>query len=634
MKLHYIFFTFTIFYYSLGLSQTFKDKTSIDKLLNTLKETKDHSIAVELYQLSLQQENDSIDLEVAVALMQFYYKIRNWEETNHFAHRALKYANLRSHQTYKVKAENYLANQYLEVVKYDSAYYYFYTAGKNYKILGDSLRLGKVLLNMSIIEKNVHDYYTAMNTSIRAEQLIIPYQDNRLLGSIYNNLGIISNELGRYDQAIDYHKKALTYRKEIKNSPPELWIGSINNIAIVYKKKKQYIKAKNYLEKAIEYENLSDFPQVYATILDNLGHTYFLLGDTKQSGLLLSKALNIREENNDIPGKIVSYLHFADFYKDNNTNQAENYVRKAITLSKTINNQRDLISGLKFLALMESPDNKALSSYVSLRDSLVTQQNVSSLRLNRIKYESDVLIQEKLNALQLISLKEVQLKNRNIIIGLLASIVALVLLLIYWIYRTYRTESNLHHEFNHRVRNNLNHISYYILKLKKHPEHTSFKDSIKELETVIHSQQLLFSILEKNNTSKTIVLNEYLEILINHIMKSYPEFQIVFQFDMQKSLIPPEKASVVGIIINEFLTNAFKYGFNKKLQNTINITLKIDSDKKKCLQLFCSGKPWNPKLYDKSTSSGFFIMRSLAENMKASIDISFEKKSILQLIIP
>ena len=110
---------------------------------------------------------DSIHIDNTVALMQSAYRKKNWKKANQVAHEVLIKAKELQNVPYLAKAKNYLGNLHLKEAQYDSAYYYFYNAGKDYRVLGDSLRLGKILLNMSIIEKNVNDYYTAINTATK-----------------------------------------------------------------------------------------------------------------------------------------------------------------------------------------------------------------------------------------------------------------------------------------------------------------------------------------------------------------------------------------------------------------------------------------------------------------------------------
>ncbi len=107
---------------------------------------------------------------------------------------------------------------------------------------------------------------------------------------ILNSLGYIYAEEGiNLDEAEDLIKKAL----EIKPSSP----AYLDSLGWVYFKKKDYLKAKEYVEKASQ--SLKD-----PVILEHLGDIYYCLGETEEAEKIWKEALEIQPQSKTIKQKL------------------------------------------------------------------------------------------------------------------------------------------------------------------------------------------------------------------------------------------------------------------------------------------------------------------------------------------
>ena len=98
--------------------------------------------------------------------------------------------------------------------------------------------------------------------------------------------------------------------------------------------------------------------------------------------------------------------------------------------------------------------------------------------------------------------------------------------------------------------------------------------------------------------------------------------------------IPADKSFPLGLVINEFLTNSYKYAFKQHEKGTISINLHADKNGLK-LQLSDNGKGL-PKEFDieKTESFGMRIMKLLSEQLKGTFSLDNTKGVKLTVQFP
>jgi two-component sensor histidine kinase len=132
------------------------------------------------------------------------------------------------------------------------------------------------------------------------------------------------------------------------------------------------------------------------------------------------------------------------------------------------------------------------------------------------------------------------------------------------------TNEILTKELHHRVKNNMQLIiSMYRLKLAKY-SNVDINNSLNEIELTIQSMSKTHEMLYSNNDLKYINTKDYINDLLSKI-KAINHKNITINQDIEDSL-DVEKSIYIGIIINELVTNSFKYAF-KGDTGIINIKL-------------------------------------------------------------
>jgi len=132
-------------------------------------------------------------------------------------------------------------------------------------------------------------------------------------------------------------------------------------------------------------------------------------------------------------------------------------------------------------------------------------------------------------------------------------------------------------ELHHRIKNNMQFIiSLYRFKLSN-SKSDQIEQKLNEAEISVQAMSSIHELLYKQNNLKQINTYEFFNDLVNKIEKSFQNKDIKIFFDIQTSL-PIQNSIYCGIILNELITNAFKYAF-KNMQGDISIILKKEDNK-------------------------------------------------------
>ncbi|HEY0245403.1 MAG TPA: sensor histidine kinase, partial [Mucilaginibacter sp.] len=206
----------------------------------------------------------------------------------------------------------------------------------------------------------------------------------------------------------------------------------------------------------------------------------------------------------------------------------------------------------------------------SLKDSLFNLAMIRTVSETEAKYETRQKDRDIASLRVQRSLAEsavTQQKHFNL--ALLAAILLLLLLLVI-AYRSYRRKIKDHlrirylmKDIHHRVKNNLQMLSG-LFKLQLADSHDEqVKKSIQENELRLNSMNLIHQQLYQEERDTLIAMKEYLEQLISHIQISMGRNRNIGLTVMAEPLVlEADKAVAIGLIVNELVTNAYKYAFD------------------------------------------------------------------------
>ena len=182
-----------------------------------------------------------------------------------------------------------------------------------------------------------------------------------------------------------------------------------------------------------------------------------------------------------------------------------------------------------------------------------------------------------------------------------------------------KTKTLLLKEVHHRVKNNLQIILSMIRLQGDKISEVSIKEKFLNLENRINAIAKTYGMLIVDENLDAIEMEEYIESLLLDIEESmiYLDDDIEIETNIKASL-PIGKAVYIGIIINELVTNAYKYAFDKN-RGKISVDL-YQKDKDYVLIIADNGKGFT---YNKEHDSlGLKLIHALSlEQLKGKIEM-------------
>jgi len=135
-------------------------------------------------------------------------------------------------------------------------------------------------------------------------------------------------------------------------------------------------------------------------------------------------------------------------------------------------------------------------------------------------------------------------------------------------------------EIHHRVKNNLQTISSLLYLQSYNIQDTEVKNSINVSQQRVESMALIHKSLYQTDDLSSIELKDYFKKLLDNLSNSYdPDALISLNVEMEPIEIDVDTAIPLGLIVNELVTNSFKYAFPNKVGGEIVLRLESSGDK-------------------------------------------------------
>jgi two-component sensor histidine kinase len=181
-------------------------------------------------------------------------------------------------------------------------------------------------------------------------------------------------------------------------------------------------------------------------------------------------------------------------------------------------------------------------------------------------------------------------------------------------------------EVHHRVKNNMQIISSILRMQSRNIEDPKLKDILQESQNRIHTMALIHENLYSHESLANIKFSNYIKSLAGNIARTYARqpANIKFDYQMDDAYLPIDTAIRCGLIINELISNSFKYAFNGNSNGMIGINFAELADSE--YQLIVSdngiGIPANIDI-TKTKSLGMKILHKLVQQIDGTLQSDF-----------
>ena len=192
-------------------------------------------------------------------------------------------------------------------------------------------------------------------------------------------------------------------------------------------------------------------------------------------------------------------------------------------------------------------------------------------------------------------------------------------------------------EIHHRVKNNLSVMSSLLnLQARQITTKQQALEAFKESRDRVSAMALVHEKLYQSNDFASVDIKSYLDEMSHQLIKIYNiNSRIRLVLDVEDIKININSAIPTGLILNELITNAFKYAFPDKREGKITVSLKLFE--KKSYELIVSdngiGIPEhiNPM---ESESLGLTLIQGLTEQLNAVWTFERDHGTTFRIIIP
>lgn len=437
---------------------------------------------------------------------------------------------------------------------------------------GNKKNLAYCYKNLGIALTLKSNYALALDYFKKSIAIGEELNDSIIMGDIYGNMGPVYNHIQRYDDAEESYRRSIEY---LNGKFKDGLASNLSNLGLTYRDKKDYERAKYYLERAkVLYKEIRNkIGEAYTN--NNLGEVHLLLHKNDKAFQYYERGKDLSLEVNSNLGLTVAYLGLSECYlRQKNYGKALDCALKSQRISNGIGSvdyQRDAAKLLSTIYKNMNLYQKAFVShekFKTLSDSLFNREKIEKITALEYKYKYERIFDS-------INIRESQLNNtikttfehleRSEHKYLLATIAILLMAILSGSVIFYQKYRNI------RIKNQNIAIEQKLLRSQMGP-HFIF-NSLSVLQGMILNNEneksvsylsklsRLIRITLENSRDKTVSLSEELKaveyyLALNNLENESYQYSIVIDniIDTTAFEIPP-------MLIQPFVENAIEHAF-------------------------------------------------------------------------
>lgn len=572
--------------------------SKLNPILNDFKNPKESSIYFnKMRDLSLKTKNDTLLLQSYLFLSQSAIKENNYKNAETYAKKSIKSIDSIKYEKSFVKGLIQLGRVYDHFKDYERAIN-TYKRGLNYSNITSSLN-GTILLNIGVTYSRMEDYDNAVKYYLLGAEDSDKSKNYDDKSYALYQLGYLYLNLEQFKKAEEYFLKSLSDTLKMKNISRAYF--NFRPLGVTYSRWGKYEKAINFNRKALHYYRKNGAKLYEFDVLNNTAIIYARLKKHDTAIVYANMALEIAYEINHKQAIVGSKHTLATAYiESGNFTTGEKYLFEIVKDSSDTklfsNFEKAIINEhLSLIYEHKGEDKKALKylkRYIEINEKLLKDQRDSNIADLETKYQTQK--KEKELAQQKIATQEQELltqkantRNLFLAIGLLALGICA-----FFVWRRYKSEARakqiiskqkrqiekLQKEFHHRLKNDFRSINSYIGLVQRQFSDATFRERLNELRNRVTSMFKVHEILLQEDDITQVKAHPYLLELTQNVEDKYSNENIKVICNVDKTeTIMADKAIPFGIVLNEFVTNSYKYAFDEQ-GGEINIDFNSDTD--------------------------------------------------------
>lgn len=194
-------------------------------------------------------------------------------------------------------------------------------------------------------------------------------------------------------------------------------------------------------------------------------------------------------------------------------------------------------------------------------------------------------------------------------------------------------------EVHHRIKNNMSVIASLLSLQADSVQEQSAKTALLEARNRVQSMSVLYDRLYRSDGANEMPLDEYLSPLIDKLVAMFPvDPYVKIEKKLDSIILNARLLFSLGIIVNELLTNAFKYAFKPGETGIVQVTAELQGDHVAVKVLDSGGRYPDDPGAAPSVGFGLQVVQLMTKQMGANFKIqtigSDKKATLAELTFP
>jgi two-component sensor histidine kinase len=511
------------------------------------------------------------------------------------------------------------------------------------RLIQDSTQIGIKLKNIGISYRQKANYQQSLTYFLRALPYIVNRTDKVQEASINNSIGNIYNDLDQYEKGYSYliksQKSWSDLGDSIRNSKA---LSNLGNSLLGMGRIKEAIK---YYNESLTIKRIAGTKISNAITENNLGEAYAKKGDYSQAEKFFLKSISLRNEAGQTNGIAIVANNLAELEISRSRfkkaqfwlNNAKSILEEYPASDRKLENLR-----LQKILFAEIGDFKKAYETDLRYDNLKQisfEEEIRKVQKEQYDYDLDQeekakeLAQTRLDASE--TARKAQIFKSQVMTYVIVATLLIIGIVSYLALKLRKKNThieNLMRELHHRVKNHLGMISgMFGAQTKGDP--ASNADLLEEAKTRVEAVNGIHRRLYRQDEYEYVNMQEYLTELIDNSALVFGLFnRVEKQLEVHDEPLEIDKAISVGLIANEVLTNAFKYGLQTTKKPVIRVILE-KAVKGYRMVIFNNATP-NEEPIQESTGFGKELIKRLTNNLKGEFQTVQENGFRFELTFP
>ncbi|MBT1696174.1 tetratricopeptide repeat protein [Fulvivirgaceae bacterium PWU4] len=548
----------------------------------------------------------------------------------------------------KARVFNGLGVVYSKTSLLDSSIRFYDKALKSFMLINDTINAANVEANLCIIYKDLGLYEKALEAGFSQLSKLDKQKPNRALASCYTTIAVVFLKNKDYQDALEYHRMALAVRKQIDYQKGVA--QSYNNIGETFLEMQLYDSALANLYRSLKIKRNNDGKDDVASTLSNIGDALLSLNRPEAAEPYLIESLAIKKEFDDRTGQVITLNSLARLkLSAQDLKQAERYLDEAETLVRktgALDRLRQTLE-LKITLYKAKGDNTKVLRYADelfvIKDSLLSVEKMESLLEMQLAYETEKKEQQITLLEQREKVNQAEIEAREILISALVIGLILLVIIALLVYKNFLTAKKgkrsvemLLKELHHRVKNNLQILSSVLSLQSQYLTDENAIHAVKSNEGRVQAMALIHRRLYNENENRNISIKEYVTELVESLVDSYGfhEKNLKLNLNIQDIQVDVDKAIPLGLILNELVSNAFKYAYANQNHPELLVSLNCESSAEMRIMIQDNGDGIVISEQGRESKFGTKMVDTLIKDLKGKYSIEAESGTTYTLNIP